>query len=85
MAMENPRTERRFLARKIIDRWFIFQHAMFDYRRVLFPQNLPCPAWDRLNAIAALAAAVTLMERRAFLDLASGILEELYGLPSGND
>lgn len=32
------------------------------------PLCLPCPAWDRLNAIAALAAAVTLMDRRAFRD-----------------
>ena len=32
--LENPRTEWRFIARKITDQWSIFQHAMFDYRRV---------------------------------------------------
>ena len=32
--VENPRTEWRFLARKITDNWSILQHTMFDYRRV---------------------------------------------------
>ena len=33
--MENPRTQWRILARKIVDKWSIFQHAMFDYWRVV--------------------------------------------------
>ena len=32
--MENPRTAWRFLDRKIIDKWSVFQPAMFDYRNV---------------------------------------------------
>ena len=32
--LENPRTEWRFLARKITYKWSIFQHAMFGYRKV---------------------------------------------------
>ena len=34
LAMENPRTECRFLSRKIMDKWSMFQHATFEYRRV---------------------------------------------------
>ena len=30
--LENPRTELRFLARKINYRWSIFLHTIFDYR-----------------------------------------------------
>ena len=32
--LENPRTEWRFLIGKIIHKWWIFQHAMFDYTEV---------------------------------------------------
>ena len=36
--LELPHFRWRFLARKIIDQWSIFQQTMFDYRRV--PQQL---------------------------------------------
>ena len=32
--LENPRTEWRLIARKISDKWSIFQQAIFDYRRL---------------------------------------------------
>ena len=32
--LENPRTEWRFLARNIADKWSLFQYAMLDYRTV---------------------------------------------------
>ena len=32
--LENSLTECRFLDKKILDKWSIFQPAMFDYRRV---------------------------------------------------
>ena len=39
--LENPRTEWRFLVRTIIDKWSIFQHAMFDYQSV-YEENWRC-------------------------------------------
>ena len=40
--LENPRAEWRFLARKITDRWSIFQHAMFDDWKVNHTVHSKC-------------------------------------------